>query len=385
MRLLALLTVSIAWSAPNVTLLRTPNGGLQPQGVVDSGGRLHLIYLAGEPSRADVYYVRSSDGGATFSAPLRVNSQPGSAIAAGTIRGAEVALGRAGRVHVAWNGTSGSLPRGPLNPEMPKDSPYNGTPMLYARLNDAGTAFEPQRNLMQSTFGLDGGGALAADSAGNVYVGWHAKGEGAKEGEAGRRVWLARSTDDGKTFAAEAPADNELAGACGCCGMTLFAAGDRRLYALYRAATENVHRGIHLLVSKDNGLTFRGSLVQDWNINACPMSSLSFAEGPSGVAAAWETENQVYFGMVRDGKVARSIAAPGVAKRKHPRLAVNARGEMMMVWAEGTGWQKGGSLAWQVFDREGKAVGAPGSAPGIPTWSFAAAIAKANGDFAILY
>ena len=385
MRIFALLAVSVAWCAPKVTLLRTPNGGLQPQVAIGASGLLHMIYLTGEPSRADVYYVRSTDGGGTFSAPLRVNSQPGSAIAAGTIRGAQIAVGRGGRVHVAWNGTTGSLPRGPLNPEMPKDSPYNGTPMLYARLNDAGTAFEPQRNLMQSTFGLDGGGALAADSAGNVYVGWHAKGEGAKEGEAGRRVWLARSTDDGKTFAAEVPVDSELAGACGCCGMTLFAAGDRRMYALYRAATENVHRGIHLLVSPDNGLTFRGSLVQDWNINACPMSSLSFAEGKDGVAAAWETENQVYFGMVRDGKVTRAIAAPGVAKRKHPRLAVSARGEILMVWAEGTGWQKGGSLAWQVFGRDGAALGAPGSAPALPAWSFAAAFARGASDFTIFY
>jgi DNA-binding beta-propeller fold protein YncE len=42
--------------------------------------------------------------------------------------------------------------------------------MLYARLDDAGTAFEPQRNLIQVAAGLDGGGSVAADQAGNVYV-----------------------------------------------------------------------------------------------------------------------------------------------------------------------------------------------------------------------
>jgi hypothetical protein len=38
--------------------------------------------------------------------------------------------------------------------------------MLYSRSNDSGTAFEPERNLMTRTFGLDGGGIIAADSTG---------------------------------------------------------------------------------------------------------------------------------------------------------------------------------------------------------------------------
>ena len=36
--------------------------------------------------------------------------------------------------------------------------------MLFARLDDDGTAFETQRNLMTYTQGLDGGGSVAADS-----------------------------------------------------------------------------------------------------------------------------------------------------------------------------------------------------------------------------
>src|SRR3954453_22125208 len=86
-----------------VNLVRTPTHGLQPQAVVDERGTLHLIYLAGEPSASDVFYVRRDAGKKEFSPPLRVNSQPGSAIAPGTIRGAQIAIGKNGRVHVAWN------------------------------------------------------------------------------------------------------------------------------------------------------------------------------------------------------------------------------------------------------------------------------------------
>ena len=78
-----------------------PNGGIQPQVAVDERGVLHLLYYGGQAHQGDLYYTRSSNFGATFSPALPVNSRPGSAIAAGTIRGAQLALGKAGRVHVS--------------------------------------------------------------------------------------------------------------------------------------------------------------------------------------------------------------------------------------------------------------------------------------------
>jgi hypothetical protein len=81
--------------------------------------------------------------------------------------------------------------------------------------------FEPQRELMTRTFGLDGGGSVATDSAGDVYVAWHGKALGSASGDAGRRVWIAKSKDDGKKFAPEQPAWKNSTGACGCCGLSM--------------------------------------------------------------------------------------------------------------------------------------------------------------------
>ena len=70
-----------------------------------------------------------------------------SSVATGNIRGGRIALGRQGRVYVAWNGSA------------KLGEPAKGrSPMLFTRLNDAGTAFEPERNLIQTAYGLDGGG-----------------------------------------------------------------------------------------------------------------------------------------------------------------------------------------------------------------------------------
>lgn len=74
--------------------------------------------------------------------------------------------------------------------------------MLYSHLDDSGKAFDPQRSLIHTASGIDRGGAIASDALGNVFVFWHASIQGGKD-EADRRIWLARSTDDGKTFATE--------------------------------------------------------------------------------------------------------------------------------------------------------------------------------------
>src|SRR5260221_7274384 len=178
--------------ARKVTLMRVPNGGIQPQVAVDAGGAVHMVYYKGDPGHGDLYYLRSRDGGATFSAPMQVNSQPGSAIAAGNIRGAHIALGKNGRVHVAWNGSHS------LTGKMGQE------PMLYARINAAGTAFEPERNVIQLAYGLDGGGSLAADKAGNVYVVWDGPAPGT-EGEGKRRGWVGPPGGEGGTLAGGQP------------------------------------------------------------------------------------------------------------------------------------------------------------------------------------
>jgi hypothetical protein len=253
-----------ATGTPRVTLLKTPNGGIQPQVVTDDQGVIHLLYYKGDPGAGDLFYVHRAPGQAEWSAPLRVNSEPGSAVAVGTIRGGQIAIGKAGRVHVAWNGSRHTPPRVTSGPNASLPG-YAWSPMLYTRLNDAGTGFEPQRNLMQFTFMLDGGGTLAADRSGNVYVAWHGQ-DGSGEGEGARRMWVARSTDDGKTFSPEVAAFAEPTGACGCCGTRAFTDDKGTVYLLYRSAKEKVNRDMYLLVSRDQGKSYRGALIQRWKV-----------------------------------------------------------------------------------------------------------------------
>ncbi len=301
----------------NITLLRTPREGIQPQTVLDRKGVLHMIYFKGNASAGDIEYVWRNPNGKDFFQPIRVKLQ---------------------------------------------------------------------RDLMRHTEGGDGGISVAADLRGDVYAVWHAL--GSEPGEDHRRVYLARSTDDGKTFAREAPISPAELGACGCCGMRAFSDERGTLYVFYRAAAQSIHRDMTLLLSDDRGSTFRSVDVGPWELNACPMSTAYLSEGGQRVLAAWEKAGEVYFNEINPSsfKLSPSIAAPGDGtNRKHPAVAASVNGQMLLVWTEGTGWAKGGLLAWQLFDSGGKPTGAEGNAPGIPVWGLPSVFADHQGNFTIVY
>lgn len=356
-----------------VTVQSAPDSGIQPQAVVDAKGTLHLLYFKGEAGGGDLFYVHRVVGTERFSEPIRVNSQANSAVATGTVRGGQLAVGKGGRVHVVWNGSGKAEPR--------SQGMYT-SPLLYTRLRDDGKGFEEQRNLMRTTTTLDGGGTIAADQAGNVYAVWHASKLGSTPGESERQVWLARSTDDGRTFAEETPVNTKPTGACGCCSSRAFADASGALYVLYRTARDG-NRNMYLLAGKEPGKGFTGATVHEWKVGKCPMSTLSFAQGPGGVIAAWDTDGEVYFTTIKPGtaEFGPPQGAPGAARgRKHPAVAVNAQGEMILVWTEGTGWQRGGSLAWQVFDKTGHPTGEKGRlAAGVPVWGLPTVVATDKG------
>jgi len=290
------------------------------------------------------------------------------------VHGAQLALGRNGRVDVAWFASSKAEAGGKAT-------------VLFSRLDGAGTAFEPQRSAVQSSETIDWGGlSVAADRDGEVYVFWH--GDGSRPGEANGRVYLARSADDGRTFAREVPVSEPALGACACCGMRALV--DRRgaLLVLYRAAGKNVHRDMTLLVSGDRGRTFRSRVVDPWVLSACPVSAASLGEDGDRVLAAWETAGDVRFDEIEPAALRLSPARRprGESRnRRYPAVAANAGGWALLAWTEGTGWMKGGSLAWQLFDPSGRPQGPEGRVSGFPVWDLPSVFPDAQGDFTIAY
>jgi hypothetical protein len=239
---------------PRIELVRVPDGGLQPRAEVGEDGTLHLVYFTGDAAAGDLRYVRSRDGGKSFEAPIEVNHRKASAVAIGNVRGAQIALGRNGRVHVVWNGLGAKSKDGKTR---------EPDPLLYTRLDDSGKTFELERDVISKHHGLDGGSAVAAHGD-FVYVLWHAPGsEG--EGEDARVVYSAASRNGGEDFV-QLGLTFAGTGVCPCCGMSAMFSNSGWLGALYRTAHDGDGRDTMLMeFGLDvSSLAFR--LLDPWKV-----------------------------------------------------------------------------------------------------------------------
>ena len=344
-----------------VSLLRLPEGGRLPRAVVDEGGTVHAVYFQGEQRAGDLLHVSRAPGAAAWSEPRYVNSEPGTVVGIGPIDGGQIALGREGRLHVVW-------------------FKLGRTEFLYTRTNEAGTGFEPQFAIASGE-GVEAGPSIAADRAGNLYVFWHT----GEPPDAGRSVFMTVSRDDGQIFSAAYPVSAETEGACDCCGLHAMTDEEGAVYVSYRGAGENIRRGQRLLTSLDHGATFTDELIDLWEINACPISTTNLARGPEGMAVSWETAGQVFAGPTGKLQRAASPAGEAAARRKNPAVAVNHRGETLLGWGDGFGWQSGGTFHWQLFDAGGAPLGEQGTGPEIPDGSLPAIVAEPDGTFLVTF
>src|SRR5262249_35726142 len=148
-------------------------------------------------------------------------------------------------------------------------------------------------------------------------------------------------------------------GVCGCCGLKAFAPNPKQLAIFYRAADAAANRDMVLLVSTNAGASFQSIILGKWKSSTCPMSTPALGTSPDGrLLAMWETDGQVYWAKVEPSNPQTSISVQSVGgnprERKHPRFAVSPGqpSSLLLSWVEGTGWEKGGALAWEVAGAE---------------------------------
>jgi hypothetical protein len=124
------------------------------------------------------------------------------------------------------------------------------------------------------------------DRQGRIYVAWIDERDKRKE-DRGGEIWLAVSTDRGRTFSRDR---RILTDVCECCRTNLQVDAAGNLYLSYRVVPRSgpMYRDIIIARSQDGGKTFAQTVVSEdkWEINGCPVAGPSFSIDNRGVITA---------------------------------------------------------------------------------------------------
>ncbi len=378
----SVLAASITLGEPSVTPVKLPYGGIRAQAAVDQSGLVHIVQ-ADSNVRGRLVYVTHRPGSDGFSQPIPV-LQDAKDMAASF----NMTVSGNGRVHVMTR----------PNPKYSKqamgadafDAMFKSKArffvlryMLHSRLNDAGTAFEEETNLVGDTIGFEGVGDVVADPDNQrVYAFWPGQTEPGPE--MGRDLYMAVSKDEGATWSEPKRLDLDIEGNCRCCPLQASIGADGALYVIHRNSVKTSptswDKDTYLLKSTDGGESWTKTLIQKWENCGCPGAPYSMANGPDGVVFGFSTRGVSSF--AKESDLERIYSAPSSGKPStRPGVAINKKGDVLFCWVEGQ------DVLWQAYDASGKAMSQQsGRLENVAArWSNAAVVATPSDDFVLYY
>ncbi len=329
-----LLALASSAAAPAPAPLRLGIDGVQNANVsIAAAGRRAVVTWAVRTQDAtDIYASFSSDGGASFGTPVRVNDVPGDARASGE-QAPRVAIGSS--VEVAWNSRQGGT-------SVVRSATASGEKVAPAAMVHA-AGLEGARGWASM--------ALAADGA--AHVAWldgrvntpSADGKAPAARHAMQQdLFHAVRRPDGTREEVRVASD-----VCFCCKTATATGPDGVVYVAWRHIFPPNIRDMAVARSTDGGRTFGDPvrLSEDgWAIDACPDDGPSIAVDARNVLhAAWPTQvsaaagRAVFYSWSTDGgkTFAPRVRVDGeTGTPAHPQLAL-AGDRVAIVWDESGG------------------------------------------------
>jgi hypothetical protein len=267
-------------------------------------GSFYVAWVNHDAKQADVMLARFNDGGELQGAPVRVNRLAGAATA---WRGDQpsVAVAPDGAVHVLWTNRVDAGDK-------------HGTDIYLSSSTDRGQSFATEVKVNDDKVpGAHGMHSLAVAGDGRIYAAWldernvhtpqpSTKGEG-HHMESNRDLYLAYSTDGGRTFSANKKVASD---ACPCCKTALTVSPDGTLFAGWRQVLPGSFRHIAVTGSTDGGKNFSTPVIvsdDHWVLQGCPVSgpSLSVDRASGNLKVVWYAAGEgsaagVYFAESKD-------------------------------------------------------------------------------------
>ena len=299
------------------------------------------LYVAWYANAADIYFARSEDRGATFTAPIQVSRQVTGNIYTSLLqRTPRFVVDTKGVIHMVWT-----------------EERLNGqNDVWYVRSTDRGNTWSQPVSIMDpddsAKYPQDFCN-IACDSSDNLYVAY-LDFRGVVRGTADvAQLHVTKSTNGGGQWSLPIVANKfagGVGGTCECCKLDIAATASGNISVAFRSNI-NDKRDIWLARSRDRGMTFDTSIriqTGTWTINACPTTGPSIAfDQFDNLHFGWcdmrDDSNRAigYYSVLPLGEnqifLNRSTSRPGLQNVNWPSIAVSrSTGGIAYVYQAGT-------------------------------------------------
>lgn len=369
--LTALLVAACQQAELRVKVLAPPavsgqSEGADPAVAVDPGtGDLLLAWVAGDSSNWHVYFARSPDGGATWSAPARVTDRQHDVHPHGESSPRLVAA--AGVIALAW---TNSVPA--------PGRKWPGSNIRFSRSTDGGRTWSRAVTLNDDTAAGPAGhifhGAAPSGDSG-IAVAWmderggaaHVSHHAETPEEPDATVYLAHSGDLGRTWSPNRPL---WGAACPCCRVALARAPDGGVVAGWRKHfAGNVRDVVVTRLAEQPGPDVRVH-EDNWVYPGCPHTGPGVAvDGAGAVHVTWFSGKPgaagVYYARApraADFGAPVALLSARTLPTAHPRVAPLPDGGAVIAWDVAGDGSPALFVARVTPGRASSAVRVPGSA-----------------------
>ncbi len=316
----------------DVSVGQPAGGGFSPSLALDAVGNLNLVWSGcfDVPcsTNSPVFFSRSSDGGATFSAPVQVSNDQ--------TQIPQVVVDAGGNIDVVWS-------------ELVNGGGF-ASPVFFSQSSDGGATFSTPITVSGTTF-FPSDEKMAVDSRGNIYIveNLHPTQNGGPDGD----IWLAASSDGGATFSMINLSNNPGSDGPARARIALDSAGNINVVWVNQALLQVLFRR-----STDGGATFSDP-VNLANLSSGFINQPQIAVDTCGnISVAWDQNTNPFFNVLvsRSGDGGSTFSSPQTVSHdqgnsEFPMIAVDSL-DIYAVWQDDSPHQ-GSQHVWNILFSRG--------------------------------
>jgi len=256
----------LSWS-PLHRLTWSSGNSFSPIVGVDGANGVHVVWYDDSAGNFEIYYKKSTDGGANWSIPKRLTWNPVSSI------WPRISLDSGTGVHIVWeDGNQGD---------------WNAHEILYKRSMDSGTTWQAVNRLTWNSGGSYNP-CIDTDSSGGVHIAWHDSTPGFTE------IYYKKSTDSGVTWMApkrltynSGPSNNS----------SIAVESSSKIHIVWDDFIQSNYE-VCFKSSSDGGGTWSGITRLTWNTGNSYYSSTTL-DSTNGIHVVWHDEtpgnSEIYY------------------------------------------------------------------------------------------